>query len=125
METKTILEIWFELSLFQSQLKLLHWAARNHARHMAIGELYDDVEDLIDEFSEIVISNNAKPTAESASKMTNFIINDNSDLTEKYLKEKLDFLAKMRVECTDAQKSVFDSLVSKIERCITKLNYYI
>jgi len=36
----------------QSQLKILHWQAKQYSSHMAFGSTYDDLDDLIDAFIE-------------------------------------------------------------------------
>jgi len=39
----------------QSQLKVLHWQTKSHAKHIAFGEVYDSLDDLIDKFVEIAM----------------------------------------------------------------------
>lgn len=39
----------------QSQLKVLHWQTKSHAKHVAFGETYDVLNDLIDNFIEIAM----------------------------------------------------------------------
>ncbi len=39
----------------QSQLKVLHWQTKSHAKHLAFGETYDVLDDLIDNFVEIAM----------------------------------------------------------------------
>jgi len=39
----------------QSQLKVLHWQTKSHAKHIAFGETYDKLDALIDNFVEIVM----------------------------------------------------------------------
>ena len=37
----------------QNQLQILHWQTKKYARHMAYGDTYETLEDLIDTFIEI------------------------------------------------------------------------
>ena len=36
----------------QSQLRILHWQTKSHAKHIALGETYDELDDLIDSYVE-------------------------------------------------------------------------
>jgi hypothetical protein len=36
-----------------NQLKILHWQTKSYAKHIAYGDAYDALEDLIDSFTEI------------------------------------------------------------------------
>jgi hypothetical protein len=37
----------------QNQIQILHWQTRSYARHMAYGDLYEEITDLVDDFIEI------------------------------------------------------------------------
>lgn len=37
----------------QSQLRILHWQTKSHAKHVALGNTYDALDDLIDSYVEI------------------------------------------------------------------------
>lgn len=39
----------------QTQIKINHWQTKKHARHVAYGEFYDSMDDLIDKFIEVSI----------------------------------------------------------------------
>lgn len=50
MNTNINAKFFLEL---QVQLKICHWQTKSYARHMAFGEAYDTLEDLIDNFIEV------------------------------------------------------------------------
>ena len=39
----------------QSQLKVLHWQTKSHAKHVSFGETYNVLNDLIDNFVEVAM----------------------------------------------------------------------
>lgn len=39
----------------QVQFRILHWQTKSYAQHKALGELYENLDDLIDEFAEIIL----------------------------------------------------------------------
>lgn len=45
-------DLILEMVKFQLQVKVLHWHTIRFSRHLAFGGLYDDLDDLIDEFAE-------------------------------------------------------------------------
>ena len=38
---------------YQIQIKLIHWSTSSYSEHKATGKLYDSLNDLIDNFTEI------------------------------------------------------------------------
>jgi DNA-binding ferritin-like protein len=44
----------------QFQLRILHWQTKGYARHIAFGETYDTLEDLIDSFVEVSMGKNGR-----------------------------------------------------------------
>lgn len=39
----------------QIQFRILHWQTKSYAQHKALGELYENLDDLIDDFAEIIL----------------------------------------------------------------------
>lgn len=39
----------------QVQFRILHWQTKSYAQHKALGDLYENLDDLIDEFAEIIL----------------------------------------------------------------------
>ena len=37
----------------QAQLRILHWQTKSHAKHVALGDTYDALDDLIDSYVEV------------------------------------------------------------------------
>jgi len=46
-------ELLIQLIGLQEQLRVLHWQTKSHARHIAYGEKYESLGELIDSFMEI------------------------------------------------------------------------
>ena len=46
-------ELLIQLIGLQEQLRVLHWQTKSHARHIAYGEKYESIGELIDSFMEI------------------------------------------------------------------------
>ena len=45
---------------YQIQIKLIHWSTSSYSEHKATGKLYDSLNDLIDNFTEIYMGNYGK-----------------------------------------------------------------
>jgi hypothetical protein len=43
-----------------NQLKMYHWTTDSYARHKAFGKAYDELEELVDSFVEILLAKNGK-----------------------------------------------------------------
>ena len=46
-------EILTNFLIFQTTIKVYHWNTTSHSRHVASGELYEEISELIDEFMEV------------------------------------------------------------------------
>ena len=46
-------ELLSYLLLVRNKAHILHWQSRSFAKHLALGELYDGISDLVDELAEI------------------------------------------------------------------------
>ena len=52
MENKDLQQYIFDIQHFTNALKFFHWQTKIYAKHIALGELFDDVTELVDEFTE-------------------------------------------------------------------------
>jgi hypothetical protein len=46
----------------QIQLKFLHWQTKSYAKHKAYGKLYEDLNELIDDFVEACMGKHGRPS---------------------------------------------------------------
>jgi DNA-binding ferritin-like protein len=52
MENKDLQQYIADTQHFSNALKFFHWQTKIYAKHTALGELYSDVTELVDEFAE-------------------------------------------------------------------------
>jgi hypothetical protein len=52
MENKDLQQFIADVQHFSNALKFFHWQTKIYAKHIALGELFDDITDLVDEFTE-------------------------------------------------------------------------
>jgi DNA-binding ferritin-like protein len=83
----------------QAQLKVLHWQTKGYARHKALGETYDNLEDLIDTFVE-----------EAMGKYGRFVLDDETNTIQlANLKElKPEAMADTVIEALNQFSSQYD-----------------
>jgi hypothetical protein len=62
----------------QSQLKVLHWQTKSHAKHLAFGETYDKLDEIIDLYVEVAIGKYGRFTLTDDDRVLN--INNLSDI---------------------------------------------
>ena len=55
-------EIICKLVESQIQLKFLHWQTKSYAKHQAYGNLYGDLDELIDDFVEACMGKHGRPS---------------------------------------------------------------
>jgi len=52
MENKDLQQYIADTQHFSNALKFFHWQTKIYAKHIALGELFDNITDLVDEFTE-------------------------------------------------------------------------
>ncbi len=52
MENKDLQQYIFDIQHFANALKFFHWQTKIYAKHIALGELFDGVTELVDDFTE-------------------------------------------------------------------------
>lgn len=81
------------LLTLQDQLKVFHWQTKSYAEHKALGNLYDDLSDLIDEFVETFSGRYGVPAARESYKLTVMNYKDNASVME-FLDKGISYMAK-------------------------------
>lgn len=75
-----------------NQLKILHWQTKSFAEHKALGKLYDELDDLVDQFVEVFSGSRGDvPKAQDLFKATakNY---ESNEACQAYLDECKEFL---------------------------------
>jgi hypothetical protein len=54
-------EIILELVKIQTQFRFLHWQTKSYAKHIAYGELYGNLDGLIDTYVEVCMGKHGRP----------------------------------------------------------------
>lgn len=91
-------------TLFQvlNQLRMMHWQTESYAAHVALGGLYDSLDELIDEFVETYSGKYGKPKLESPIDIN--IVDINRVDPESFLGEVAQFLQGSFSEHFDSSK---------------------
>ncbi len=76
MFMKNISEVVAGLQELFNQVKYFHWQTKSFAQHEALGKVFEDLEDLIDEFVEVAMGKYGRPST----KNQNFEMFDYDDI---------------------------------------------
>lgn len=86
-------EIILKLVEIQQQLRFLHWQTKSYARHQAYGELYNKLNELIDNFVEICIGKHGRPSYDGGYTIEG---KDISELSmNEFLNDSIDFFIEL------------------------------
>jgi DNA-binding ferritin-like protein len=55
-------QIIIELLTIQNQFRIYHWQTKSFARHSAFGDVYSELDGLIDEFVEVCMGKHGRPS---------------------------------------------------------------
>lgn len=104
------------------QIRLFHWQTRSNAEHIALGDYYDSMSDLIDLFVESYQGRSGERVCLSDSTFASSI--DLVDYTEEnmlsYNKEVYDFIQGLQAEIEDSQ---LDNILDEMKSTTDKLSY--
>jgi len=110
----------FLLSL-QVQLKILHWQTKGYSRHIAFGETYDELQELIDEFVEVAMGKYERFTLTDEDK--NITIDNLSEVQlTKFIKDTKNTLIEMSSDFTDKDTDL-SNIRDEMLALINKLSY--
>lgn len=104
---------------FQSQVRIYHWRTRSYARHVASGNLYEDIDKLIDRFIETLQGKTERITYEQIT-IKLFPLKD-EEMVELlhnfaiFLEEKVEAFLKKLGNSTDLQ-NIRDEMVGKVNQ---------
>ena len=67
MENKDLQQYIADVQQFSNALKFFHWQTKIYAKHIALGELFGDITDLVDEFTETAMGKYGRVDVEGLS----------------------------------------------------------
>lgn len=89
IEEKAYQELLNRLLSLGPNLQLYHWQTTSYARHQAVGELYENISDKIDEFVEVLISKVRRPNINEKNQLV--IYNMNAKTIIFYLRNYIQY----------------------------------
>ena len=98
---------------------MLHLATRSYAHHMALGTLYEELQDLVDEVIEVYQGSNMKVLQMGSEQFT--VPKDENN----YVAWLCTFISDNR-DCfgnTSQIQNIIDEIAAEVDRCIYKLNF--
>ena len=102
----------------QIQFKILHWQTKGHARHLAFGAIYDQLDELVDEYAETAMGKWGRFVVDDK---TNTIVYKN--LSEVNMVEFLqDFKGKLYMLTTELDQEKDTDLLNLKDEILGKVN---
>ena len=96
-------EIIKKLVEAQIQLKFLHWQTKSYAKHQAYGNLYEDLNELIDDFVEACMGKHGRPSYQGGYTI------QGQDISEISVQNFVDGVCIFLIELTDVFDPQLDS----------------
>jgi DNA-binding ferritin-like protein len=102
----------------QIQFKILHWQTKGYARHMAFGDIYDSLGELVDEYVEVAMGKWGRFNVDDK---TNTIVYKN--LSEVNIVEFLqEFKGKLYMITTELDQEKDTDLLNLKDEILAKIN---
>jgi DNA-binding ferritin-like protein len=102
----------------QVQFKILHWQTKGYARHIAFGDIYDSLDELVDEYVEVAMGKWGRFNVDNK---TNTIVYKN--LSEVNMVEFLqDFKGKLYLITTELDQEKDTDLLNLKDEILAKIN---
>lgn len=102
----------------QIQFKILHWQTKGYARHVAFGDIYDSLDELVDEYVEVAMGKWGRFNVDNK---TNTIVYKN--LSEVNMVEFLqDFKGKLYMITTELDQEKDTDLLNLKDEILAKIN---
>jgi hypothetical protein len=100
------------------QFKILHWQTKGYARHIAFGDIYDSLDELVDEYVEVAMGKWGRFNVDNK---TNTIVYKN--LSEVNMVEFLqDFKGKLYLITTELDQEKDTDLLNLKDEILAKIN---
>ena len=102
-----------------NQLKMYHWTTDSYSRHKAFGKAYDELEELVDEFVEILLSKIGKDIPSMNIKIFSF---SDMDITSA-LNDIVSFLSKELPMILDERDSDLLNIKDEMLAVVNRTKY--
>ena len=112
------------LTGLQLQLKIMHWQTKGVARHLAFGDTYDELSDLIDDLVECAISKYGRFHLSEGTKtitLKNLNDIDLSELISDARKHLIEFSSQYSAEKDSDILNIRDEILAKINKLAYRL----
>ena len=110
-------EIILKLVQIQNQFRFLHWQTTGDAKHRAYGEIYSDLDGMIDDFAEACMGKHGRPEFESE-----FAIMF-QDISSMSLQKFIDGITDFLISFNEVYDSKLDSdLLNLRDEILLKIN---
>lgn len=114
-------EILKNIVEFQNQLRILHWQTSSFARHKAYGEIYEELDDLIDKFVEVYQGKYPRIKFENE---LNIVLRDTEDLDlNQYILQFISVLINDISQQVEEKDSDLFNIRDEILALVHKLKY--
>lgn len=114
-------EVILKLEEIQVQLRHLHWQTKSYAKHQAYGKVYEDMDDLIDEFAEVCMGKHGRPSFVGGYTIEGKDISEIS--VQEFVDETCDFLISLTEIYNPKEDSDLLNLRDEILALFNKLKY--
>jgi len=115
-------ELIIKFITLQQQFRLLHWQTKSHAQHIAYGDIYDSLDELIDSFMEIYMGKYGRvefTNGEGSITLSNL---SNLDLNT-FIKDNIKWLKNLGVKLNQTNDTDLLNIRDEIMSSLNKLRY--
>ena len=106
----------------QCQFKILHWQTKGYARHIAFGNTYDTLDDLIDQYVEISMGKVGRFSIDESSRTIEIFNLQDIDIV-KFLQKIKEFLIGLKSELSPENDTDLLNLRDEMLGEVNKLAY--
>jgi hypothetical protein len=106
----------------QCQFKILHWQTKGYARHIAFGNIYDTLDDLIDQYVEISMGKVGRFSIDESNRTIEIFNLQDIDIV-KFLQKIKEFLIGLKSELSPENDTDLLNLRDEMLGEVNKLAY--
>ena len=115
-------ELIIKFITLQQQFRLLHWQTKSHAQHIAYGDIYDSLDELIDSFMEIYMGKYGR--VEFTNGEGSITLSNLSNLNlNTFIKDNIKWLKNLGVKLNQTNDTDLLNIRDEIMSSLNKLRY--
>jgi len=104
-----------------SQLRVLHWQTKSYAKHVAYGETYDALDELVDSFTEVYMGKYGRIVIEKEDEIN--LVNIGEMDQDEFLEVICEFLISMNEKLDENKDSDLLNIRDEMLAEVNKLKY--